>query len=568
MKGIVASEGLAVGRIFRVEEAQVVKPFFTTEEHELTRLRNAALLSIDQLTQIRNHVMDHLGKEEALVFSAHIEILKDPVMMEEICQLIRKDVVAEEAVDEIIRNYVELFLSMEDEYMRLRSSDIRDVGKRMLNNLQNFGKNLFSGMEPNSIVVAHDLSPSETAQLPLDKTVGFITEIGGRTSHTSIFARNLGIPALVGVNGAMKLPNNTLMFLNAIEGEVVRILPGELDFYLTRIREHEKKNRELEDTKFLPAVTTDNHRVEVAANIGSPREAEIAVRSGAEGVGLFRTEFLFMERTGFPDEAEQFEVYSEVARSMGERPVIVRLLDIGVDKRLSYYKMPDEMNPLLGKRAMRLLLEHHEILETQLKAILRTSLTGNVKVMLPMIATVEEIRAARNIIDGIIAEMKNEGAAEELQIEIGITVEVPSVAISPDLFVDEVDFFSIGSNDLIQYTFAADRMNQDVSYLYQPCHPSILRMVKNVIDIAHDKGKWAGVCGEMAGDPVTAPLLLGMGLDEFSMSIASIPRIKYLIRHLSLKECRELVEESFRLKTHAEVDALVRNFLQQKKIAL
>ena len=419
-----------------------------------------------------------------------------------------------------------------------------------------------------SILVAYDLTPSETAQLNLEKVLGFITDIGGRTSHTSIMARSLELPAIVGTNDVTTRVNTgDYLILDAVNNCVyVNPTQAEIDELKTLEAKLAEEKAELAKLKDLPAVTLDGHKVDVVANIGTIRDCEGAHRNGAEGVGLYRTEFLFMDRDQLPSEEEQFIAYKEVVEAMEGRLVVLRTMDIGGDKELPYLNLPKEMNPFLGWRAVRIALDRREILHAQLRAVLRASAFGKLAVMFPMIISVEEIRELKSVLETLKAELRAEGKAFDENIQVGVMVETPSAAVNAKFLAKEVDFFSIGTNDLTQYTLAVDRGNELISHLYNPMSPSVLGLIKQVIDASHAEGKWTGMCGELAGDERATLLLLGMGLDEFSMSAISVPRIKKLIRHVNYQEVKALADEALQKPTAAEIEQLIQAFLAEKSL--
>jgi len=455
--------------------------------------------------------------------------------------------------------FVQMFESMDNEYMKERAADIRDVTKRVMAHILGVTISNPANITDEVIIIAEDLTPSDTAQLNRKFALGFTTDIGGRTSHSAIMARSLEIPAVVGTKEVTsKIENGVTVIVDGLDGQVI-VDPSEEELaeYKAKKEKFELQKQEWAKLKNEPTVTKDGHHVELVANIGTPNDVEGVINNGGEGVGLYRTEFLYMGRDNFPSEDEQFESYKTVLESMGEKPVVVRTLDIGGDKELSYLHLPKEMNPFLGYRAIRLCLDQKEIFRTQLRALLRASVYGNLKIMFPMIATLDEFRAAK----AVLLEEKEKLVAENVTvsetIEIGMMVEIPASAVLADVFAKEVDFFSIGTNDLIQYTMAADRMNEQVSYLYQPYNPSILRLVKMVIDAANKEGKWAGMCGEMAGDALAIPLLVGLGLHEFSMSATSILPARSQMAKLSKADMEKLAEKALSMSTAEEVVKLV-----------
>jgi len=567
IKGIAASSGIAIAKAYRLVEPDLSFSKTTVEdtEAEINRLRKAFDEARSQVEGIKNYAHENLGADKAAIFDAHLLILNDPEMVNPMEEKIQNEKVnAESALQETTDMFITIFESMDNEYMRERAADIRDVRKRVLASLLNVTIPNPSLISEEVIVVAEDLTPSDTAQLNRNFVKGFTTDIGGRTSHSAIMARSLEIPAVVGTKTATSdINHGDLLILDGLSGEV-HINPTEELVEIYKKKHEEYKAQLAEWAKLLnePSVSKDGHHVELVANIGTPNDVEGANQNGAEGVGLFRTEFLYMGRDEFPSEEDQFNSYKAVLEGMAGKPVVVRTLDIGGDKELSYLKLPAEMNPFLGFRAIRLCLEHTDMFRTQLRALLRASVYGNLKIMFPMIATLDEFRRAKQIFLEEKEKLANEGIPTSDSIELGMMVEIPSSAVLADQFAKEVDFFSIGTNDLIQYTMAADRMNERVSYLYQPYNPSILRLIKMVIDASHKEGKWTGMCGEMAGDETAIPLLLGLGLDEFSMSATSILKARSLIRKLSKAEMEQLANEALQKSTVDEVIALVEKAVQ------
>ncbi len=564
IEGIAASSGIAIAKAYRLVEPDLSfqKTTIDDPEKEITRFRESLVAAKSQVEAIRDHAKEKMGDDKAAIFDAHLLILNDPEIVNPIEEKIKNEKVnAEAAVQETTDMFIQIFEQMDNEYMRERAADIRDVRKRIMAELLNVTIPNPSLISEEVIIVAEDLTPSDTAQLNRQFVKGFTTDIGGRTSHSAIMARSLEIPAVVGTKKATKeIEHGDMLILDGLKGQV-HINPTEelLAEYKQKQADYEKQMAEWAKLINEPSVTKDGVQVELVANIGTPNDVEGALRNGAEGVGLFRTEFLYMDRDELPDEEYQFEAYKAVLEGMEDRPVVVRTLDIGGDKELSYLQLPEELNPFLGFRAIRLCLERKDIFRTQLRALLRASVYGNLKIMFPMIATLDEFREAKQVFLEEKEKLTNEGIPVSDDIELGIMVEIPSTAVLADQFAKEVDFFSIGTNDLIQYTMAADRMNERVSYLYQPYNPSILRLIKNVIDASHKEGKWTGMCGEMAGDETAIPLLLGMGLDEFSMSATSILKARDLIRKLSKKEMEELANQALQMSTVEEVVELVQN---------
>jgi phosphotransferase system enzyme I (PtsI) len=467
---------------------------------------------------------------------------------------------AESALHETAQTFIQLFEQMDNEYMRERAADIRDVTKRVLCHLLGVEFAAPSHLAEEVIIVAEDLTPSDTAQLDRRYVKGFVTDIGGRTSHSAIMARSLEIPAVVGTTDVTrKAAGGVTIILDGHEGLVIiDPTPEEVEAYRKKQAEYQRRKGELAKLVHTATVSKDGVHVELAANIGSVQDLVGALENGAEGVGLFRTEFLYMGRDDFPSEDEQFQAYKQVLEQMGEKPVVIRTLDIGGDKQLAYMNLPQELNPFLGFRAIRLCLEQQDLFRTQLRALLRASAFGNLKIMFPMIATLEEFRQAKRVLTEEKQALLEQGIAVSDRLEVGIMIEIPAAALIADQFAKEVDFFSIGTNDLIQYTMAADRMNERVSYLYQPYHPAVLRLIHRVIQAAHAEGKWVGMCGEMAGDPVAIPILLGMGLDEFSMSAGSILPARYQISRLTKETAARYTDTILSMSTSQEVEAFVR----------
>lgn len=563
LEGIAASSGIAFGKAYKLIEPDLSFEKKTVEnsELEITKLHNSLKKAKDELSQIRDKVSELQGEENARIFDAHLLVLQDPDLLSAIREKINSEKInAASALYEVTASFINMFEQMENEYMRERSADIKDVTKRVLAHL--LGKTLPNPglITEETILITKDLTPSDTAQINKKYVKGFIADIGGRTSHSAIMARSMELPAIVGTKEAsLKIKNGDNIIIDGMSGKIF-VNPSKKiqEEYRNRQEKLDVQRAEWALLKDEPTVTKDNYKVELAANIGSPKDIEQVKANGSEGIGLYRTEFLYMERTSLPTEEEQFEAYKTVLHEMNGKPVIVRTLDIGGDKQLSYWDMPKEINPFLGLRAIRFTLEETTIFRTQLRALLRASHYGNLKIMFPMIATLDEFHEAKQILIEEKQKLQNENVPIA-KIEVGIMVETPATALVIDQFAKEVDFFSIGTNDLIQYTFAADRMNEYVSYLYQPYHPAILRLVKMVIDAAHAEGKWVGMCGEMAGDQKAIPLLLGLGLDEFSMSASSILPARSQLKNLSKKDMELLAEKALLMKTTDEVLELVKS---------
>ena len=564
INGIGASNGIAIAKAYKLvmPDLTVTKTVIEDVESEIKKYEAAMEQTAKELALIKEAASKNLSPEEAAVFDAHALVLADPEMKTQVEDKIKNEKVnAESALEDVANSFVMIFESMGDEYFRERAADIKDVSRRLLANL--LGKPLPNPalIDEEVVIIADDLTPSDTAQLNKNFVRGFATNIGGRTSHSAIMARSLEIPAVVACKTITEDVNDgDMIVLDGIEGVVV-INPDEdtVKAYTTKRDEFIAYKEELKKLVNEKTVSTDGHHVELVANIGGAKDLPGVKENGAEGVGLFRTEFLYMESADLPTEERQFEVYKEILEALEGKPVVVRTLDIGGDKEIEAIDLPKEMNPFLGVRAVRLCFQREDIFRTQLRALLRASVYGDLRIMFPMIATLQEFRKAK----GILMEEKEKLVAEGVEvsdtIQVGIMIEIPAAAVLADQFAKEVDFFSIGTNDLIQYTFAADRMSSGVSYLYQPYNPSILRLLKHVIDSAHKEGKWAGMCGEMAGEQMAAPLLLGLGLDEFSMSATSVLAQRKLIRNLSKADMEALVEKALDCATSEEVIELVKS---------
>ena len=565
LKGIAASQGISFAKAYVFVEPDLTVKEVKIEDvaAEIKRFEDAIEASKKELTIIKENALASLGADKAAVFEAHLLILDDPEFMGTVKTDIESKVInAEYAFKETSDMFISMFEAMDNEYMKERAADIRDVSKRILAHLLGVDLPNPSLIDEEVIVIAEDLTPSDTAQLNKKYVKGFATNIGGRTSHSAIMARSLEIPAVVGTSSITEdVKNGDILILDGLDG-VVLVNPDEATTaeYKEKHAKFEAQKAEWAKLVTEKSVTKDGHEVILAANIGTPADLEGVKNNGGEAVGLYRTEFLYMGREQLPTEDEQFEAYKAVLEGMGDKPVVVRTLDIGGDKELPYLDLPKEMNPFLGFRAIRLCLEEKDLFRTQLRALLRASVYGKLCVMFPMIATVQEFRAAKALFLEEKEKLVAEGVAVSNDIELGIMVEIPSTAVIADIFAKEVDFFSIGTNDLIQYTMAADRMSEKVSYLYQPYNPAILRLVKNVIEASHKEGKWTGMCGEMAGDSLAIPLLLGMGLDEFSMSATSILQARSQIKNLTLAEMKELVEKAVMCATTEEVLALIEEY--------
>ncbi|GAB7112884.1 phosphoenolpyruvate--protein phosphotransferase [Streptococcus sobrinus] len=552
LKGIAASDGVAVAKAYLLVQPDLSFETVSVKDTdtEEARLDAALAASQDELSLIREKAVDSLGEEAAAVFDAHLMVLADPEMIGQIKETIRaKEVNAEAALIEVTDMFITIFEGMEDNpYMQERAADIRDVTKRVLANL--LGKKLPNpaSIDEESIVIANDLTPSDTAQLDKKFVKAFVTNIGGRTSHSAIMARTLEIAAVLGTNNVTEVvKNGDIVAVNGITGQVI-VNPSDdqVAEFKAAGEAYAKQKAEWALLKDADTVTADGKHFELAANIGTPKDVEGVNDNGAEAVGLYRTEFLYMDSQDLPTEEDQYEAYKAVLEGMNGKPVVVRTMDIGGDKELPYFDLPKEMNPFLGYRALRISISEtgNQMFRTQLRALLRASVHGQLRIMFPMVALLTEFRKAKGILEEEKAKLQAEGVAVADNIEVGIMIEIPAAAMLADQFAKEVDFFSIGTNDLIQYTMAADRMNEQVSYLYQPYNPSILRLIDRVVKAAHAEGKWAGMCGEMAGDQTAVPLLVGIGLDEFSMSATSVLRTRSLMKKLDTKKMEELAQRA------------------------
>ncbi len=571
LKGIAASDGVAVAKAYLLVQPDLSfqKKSIEDTAAEESRLDDALAASSSELQKIRDKAATSLGEEEAQVFDAHLMVLSDPEMIGQIKTHVQDNKVnAESALKEVTDMYIGMFEAMDDNaYMQERAADIRDVTKRVMAHLLGVKLPNPSMIDEEVIVVAHDLTPSDTAQLDKNFVKAFVTDIGGRTSHSAIMARSLEIPAIVGtMEITSKVKEGDILAVNGIAGETI-INPTEEQAaeFVKAGKDYAAQKAEWEKLKDAETVTADGKHFELAANIGTPKDLTGVHNNGAEAIGLYRTEFLYMDSPDFPTEEDQFEAYKAVLEGMGEKPVVVRTMDIGGDKELPYLKLPHEMNPFLGYRALRISLSElgEDMFRTQLRALLRASAYGNLRIMFPMVATLKEFRAAKKMYEEEREKLVNEGVKVSDTIQVGIMIEIPAAAVLADKFAKEVDFFSVGTNDLIQYTMAADRMNERVSYLYQPYNPSILRLIKNVIDAAHAEGKWAGMCGEMAGDQTAVPLLMGMGLDEFSMSATSILKTRSLMKRLTTSDMAELADKALNdCDTMEEVVELVESYVK------
>jgi phosphotransferase system enzyme I (PtsI) len=568
LKGIAASEGIAIAKVFELKEVEIKTKKTTVEDVALEKERLAKALAdaSSELETIKSKTLENLDEEHAMIFDAHIQIVNDPEMARQVNEMLDNEHLnAAYAFEQVANMFADMFKAMDNDYMKERAADVLDVKRRVVAHLLGIELNDPTEIDEEVIVVTNDLTPSDTAQLNKEFVRGFITNIGGRTSHSAIMARSLEIPAIVGTKDiTTHVQTDDVVILDGLNGEVI-INPSQetIEAYETKAKEYAEKVAIWRQFLAKPTVTNDGHEVEIAANIGSPDDLDGVLNNGGEGIGLYRTEFLYMNSDQMPTEEEQLKAYQKVLETMEDKKVIIRTLDIGGDKHLDYLTLDEEMNPFLGHRALRLCLEETAMFKTQLRALLRASVVGNLHIMFPMVATIDELRQAKALLEEAKQECldKNQAVGEP---KVGIMVEIPAVAVLADQFAKEVDFFSIGTNDLIQYSFAAGRMNQKVSYLYQPYNPSLLRLIKMVIDASHDAGIWTGMCGEMAGDVYAAPLLLGLGLDEFSMSASSVLRTRHLFSQLSYEELKGVAEHALQMDTNKVVLTYIKKIVKER----
>lgn len=563
LKGICASNGISIGKAFviKTNDTEIRKEIVKDEKEENKRFINSIEKGKEELSKIIKDIKEKLGEENSKIFEAHLFMLDDPEFTHEVSKKILKQKInAEYALKNTSEELVAIFDQIEDDYMRERAKDIKDVTNRILRILTGYEGIAINDLEDECILIGYDLTPSDTAQINKDKILGFATEIGGITSHSAIIAGSIGIPSVLGVGEKInEIKSGETIILDGNKGHII-VNPNEeeINYYKEKIEEEKNFKKTLEKYKDIDVRTIDGIKVEIASNIGSIEDVESALENGAEGIGLFRTEFLYMSKNELPREEVQYKAYKEVLEKMGQKPVIIRTLDIGGDKKLSYLPIDEEMNPFLGYRAIRLCLNRKDIFKTQLRALLKASNYGNLKIMFPMIANLKELREAKSLLEECKQELIKEDINFDKNVEVGIMVEIPSAAIMSDVLAKEVDFFSIGTNDLIQYTIAVDRMNEKVSYLYDFFNPAVLRLINNVIVNGHKEGKFVGMCGEMAGKEELIPLLLGMGLDEFSMSASFVLKAKKLMGELNYENCKKIVQKVMKMSTSEEI----RSFLE------
>nr|BAA76879.1 enzyme I [Buchnera aphidicola (Acyrthosiphon pisum)] len=568
ISGILASPGIAFGTALLLKEDEIVinRKIINIKNitKEIERFFEGRRKSIHQLTEIKTKPKEKFGEKKESIFEGHIMLLEDEELEQEVISLIKeKNMSAAAATELIIEGQAKALEKLKDEYLKNRAIDVRDIGNRLLKNILNLNIIDLNNINNEVILIAKDLTPSETAQINLKYILGFITDLGSRTSHTSIMARSLEIPAIVGTGNITKIvKNNDFIILDSINNQIL-INPSHKLINQTEVikKKYLTKKNQLINLKNLQAITTDGHAIKIGSNIGNVEDIKSAKKNGAECIGLYRTEFLFMGRNCLPDENEQFQAYKTIAELMKNKSVIIRTMDIGGDKDLPYMNLPKEENPFLGWRAIRISMDRKEILHTQLNAILRASAFGKIYILFPMIISVEEIRILKSEVRKLQIQLKNNNIPFDKNIKIGIMIETPASAIIAEYLIKEVDFFSIGTNDLTQYTLAVDRGNDLISHLYNPMNPSVLKLIQQVINVSHTHGKWTGMCGELAGDERATILLLGMGLDEFSMSSISIPKIKEIIRKTSFSSAKKLAQKALTLPTNKEILNLVENFV-------
>ena len=570
IQGISGSRGVAVGNVYRYIQEEIVIPDYTVAEgkveEEIGKFAAAMAATLKQLDTIRQKALEEMGPEEAAIFEAHMQIAQDPSLSDGIKSLVESshtNVVA--ATAQTIETFANIFLGMEDAYMRERGADIKDIGDRLMRNMLGMNPRGLSHISGEVILVAQDLAPSDTASLDKNIVKGIVTAAGGPTSHAAIMARTLEIPAVMGVGDIESFVDGDKAVVLGTDG-IVEINPSDADWaeYINQAGAFQEELKRLRESANLEATTTDGHYVELFGNIGKAKDAKNALTMGAQGIGLYRTEFLYMENDELPTEDVQFEEYKKVAQDMKGKPVIIRTMDIGGDKELKCLDLPSEMNPFLGYRAIRISLNRPDIFKVQLRALLRASAFGDIHIMYPMIASVEEVKQANAMLDECKEELTAEGKEFNKDIKVGIMIEVPAAAVISPILAKYVDFFSIGTNDLCQYTLAVDRMNESIGSLYQPLHPGVLRLIKHVIDASHEQGKFTGMCGELASDPVATMILLGLGLDEFSMTASSIPLIKNILRSVSKAECEEVANKALTMDTAEEITAYAKSVLIEK----
>lgn len=575
LKGIPASGGIAIGPAYLwTKEEFVIPKQGISDDQVATQIQifeEALIKTRREILDLQKKIADEMGQTEAEIFDAHLLVLEDRTIIEEVISRLKKEkLIAAYIFQDVLKKYVQVFLRIEDEYLKERVSDINDVGRRVLRNLLGKSVKHFEDLQEKVILVSHDLSPSDTAAMHKKNILAFVTNIGGKTSHTAIMAKSMEIAAVVGLEMAtLKIKTGDILIVDGTNGAV--LVNPDIST-LEKYQEEETAFRDITHRYILlkdkPAVTPDGKKVHVAANIELPDEIPSIIEHGAEGIGLYRTEFFYMNRTDLPSEEEHYEAYKFVAEAMSEQSVIIRTLDLGGDKFLSHLEIPREMSPFLGWRAIRFCLARTDLFKTQLRAVLRASSHGKLKLMYPMISGIEELRQANVLLEECRNELRARGMPFDESMEVGAMIEVPSAAMTTDILAREVDFFSIGTNDLIQYSIAVDRSNEKVAYLYEPAHPGVLRLIKSIIDAGHNANIWVGICGEMGGDPLFTVILLGLGLDEFSMPSVMIPEIKHIIRSVTMDQARKIASQALTLSTSKEVEDFSKSKYKELRIMI
>lgn len=570
LKGIPAAPGIVIGKVLLLDREQYVIPRRPIKEDqiqtEIKHFKDALIQTKQEIIDIKKRISEELGSEHGQIFSAHLLVIEDSMLIEEVIAKIKKEKLSAEYVfQDVLKKYIKVFSEMDDEYLRERISDINDIGKRILKNLIGAREDALATLKEKAIIISYDLSPSDTATMHKKNVIGFATDIGSRTSHTAIMAKSLEIPAVVGLETITKeVKNGDNIIVDGTHGLVIiNPVPTTLRLYEATRKKMVAFEKHLLETKELPAETMDGRKIELMSNIELPEEVSSVLAHGAEGIGLYRTEYFYMNRKDLPSEEEQFKAYSAVAKKMKPYTVILRTLDLGGDKFLSQLDIPQEMNPFMGWRAIRFCLARPDIFKTQLRAILRASSFGKLKMMYPMISGLEELRQANALLEESKKELRKEGVSFDDNMEVGAMIEVPSAALTADMLAREADFFSIGTNDLIQYSLAVDRVNEKIAYLYEPAHPAVMLLIKNIIEAGHKAGIWVGMCGEMAGDIYMTLILLGLGLDEFSTSPVAVPEIKRIIRSVTMDQAREIAQQAITLSTGKEVERFAKRKLKE-----
>lgn len=569
-KGVPASPGIGIGKVYILEEAEIIINEEIIDKNEIPGeiqgFKEAVKKSKEQIKEIYDASLSKLGKEESKIIESHLMIVEDPFFIEEVIKRIENDrIKAEYGTKKVMEDQIKIFEGMDDPYIKERATDIRDVGTRILKNILGIPINNLRDLDDDYILVGQDITPSQMASADREHIKGIVSELGGKTSHTAIIAQTMDIPAVLGAKGILNIAKrDEIIAIDGAKGIIELNLDSDKkSYYLNKQEKQRRLKKELIKIKDIPSKTKDGKYIELAANIGKPEDTSFAMENGAEGVGLFRTEFLYMDKNTFPSEDEQFHAYKSAVEGMKGKPIIIRTLDVGGDKEISYFNLPKEANPFLGWRAIRICLEEKELFKTQLRAILRASVFGKIRIMYPMISSVEEVIKANKILREAMGELVEKDIDFDKDIEVGIMVEIPSAAITADLIASEVDFFSIGTNDLTQYTLAADRINEKVSNVYDNFHPGVLRLIQNVIDVSHKHNKFTGMCGEFAGNPLATILLVGMGLDEFSMSPSSILKVKKIINSIDLDFAKRVANKALKLRTGSEISEYLREELKE-----